>query len=64
MFTLTKEGSGTPAPASSSAAQDPASPSSGSGGVPIWVWIVGAAVLLAGGAFLALRGGAEESTRR
>ncbi|KOX35235.1 copper resistance protein CopC [Saccharothrix sp. NRRL B-16348] len=66
-FTLTKAGSGTPAPAAESAAQDPASTSSGAGGVPIWVWIVGAAVLLAGGAFLALRGGADsakESTRR
>ncbi|MFD0200086.1 MULTISPECIES: copper resistance CopC family protein [Saccharothrix] len=65
-FTLTKAGNGTPAPASSSAAQDAAS-SSGAGGVPIWVWIAGAAVLLAGGAFLALRGGADstrESSRR
>lgn len=64
-FTLTKAGAGTPAPA-------PADPGSapvpdGAGGVPIWVWIVGAVVLLGGGAFLALRGGAgsaRESTRR
>ncbi|MEU4740277.1 copper resistance CopC family protein [Actinosynnema sp. NPDC023658] len=64
-FTLTKAGSGTPAPAAS--AQDTTSAPSGAGGVPIWVWVVGAAVLLAGGAFLALRGGADgakESTKR
>ncbi|MFE9744212.1 copper resistance protein CopC [Saccharothrix saharensis] len=62
-FTLTKAGSGTPAPAAANGEQ-PGSPSSDGGGVPIWVWIVGAAVLLAGGAFLALRGGAGESDKR
>ncbi|WP_158850515.1 copper resistance CopC family protein [Saccharothrix deserti] len=63
-FTLTKAGNGTPAPATSSAAVDSAADPSGGGGVPIWVWIAAAAVLLGGGAFLALRGGAKENTRR
>jgi copper resistance protein C len=58
-FTLTKAGNGTPAPAAADQASTP-----DGGGVPIWVWIVGAVVLLAGGVFLALRGGAKEDTRR
>ncbi|MFI9008691.1 copper resistance protein CopC [Actinosynnema sp. NPDC053489] len=60
-FTLTKAGDGTPAPAAA-AEQDQEGTSSG--GVPIWVWIVGAAVLLGGGAFLALRVGGGESSGR
>jgi copper resistance protein C len=62
-FTLTKAGNGTPAPVSTT--PEPSAPSDA--GVPIWVWIAGAVVLLGGGAFLALRGGAgsaKESTRR
>jgi hypothetical protein len=58
-FTLAKAGDGTPAPATAPDAEG--SSPSGSGGVPIWVWIVGAAVLLAGGAFFALRGGAGDA---
>lgn len=59
-FTLTKAGTGTPAP---KPAADPVPPTD-SGAVPIWVWIAGAVVLLGGGVFLALRGGAKESDRR
>ncbi|PRY45934.1 hypothetical protein CLV43_101197 [Umezawaea tangerina] len=68
-FTLTKAGSGTPAPASEIAAANPAATSTaggtadGGGGVPIWVWILGAVVLLGGGVFLALRGGVKEDSR-
>ncbi|GLY48190.1 copper resistance CopC family protein [Lentzea sp. NBRC 102530] len=53
-FTLTKDGTGTAtAPVSSEA------PSDSGGGLPIWVWIVGAVVLLGGGVFFALRGGGD-----
>ncbi|GHH48681.1 copper resistance CopC family protein [Lentzea cavernae] len=54
-FTLTKDGTGTPtAPANA----DAATGNSGSDdGLPVWVWIVGAVVLLGGGVFFALRGG-------
>ncbi|HEX6346338.1 copper resistance CopC family protein [Umezawaea sp.] len=69
-FTLTKAGTGTPAPADEVAATDPASTPAAStstesgGGVPIWVWIVGAVVLLGGGVFLALRGGVKEDQQQ
>ncbi|MGW4208203.1 copper resistance CopC family protein [Lentzea sp. NPDC004789] len=52
-FTLTKDGTGTPR----QVAADNASDSGSSDGLPIWVWIVGAVVLLGGGVFFALRGG-------
>jgi copper resistance protein C len=66
-FTLTKAGTGSPAPANEVAA-NPATPATGTtaetgGGVPIWVWILGAVVLLGGGVFLALRGGVKEDQR-
>ncbi|QFZ16094.1 copper resistance CopC family protein [Saccharothrix syringae] len=61
-FTLTEAGDGTPAPAAATAAEDAAG-EDGGGGVPIWVWIAGAVVLLAGGVFFALRGGGEPSSR-
>ena len=48
-FTLTVAGKGTPATT--------AAATSGGGGVPIWVWIVGAAVLLGVVLFVALRTG-------
>lgn len=58
-FTLTKPGGGKPA---ASPQADPGQPAqdgrqSGeeSGGVPLWVWIAGAGVLLALGLFIALR---------
>jgi copper resistance protein C len=52
-FTLTKDGGGTPTAPVSDAATDGGS----GGGLPIWVWIAGAVVLLGGGVFFALRGG-------
>ncbi|MFI6100623.1 copper resistance CopC family protein [Lentzea sp. NPDC051213] len=53
-FTLTKDGTGTPAAAPNTST----APEGGSGdGLPIWVWIVGAVVLLGGGVFFALRSG-------
>ncbi|NUT97277.1 MAG: copper resistance protein CopC [Saccharothrix sp.] len=55
-FTLTTAGNGTPAPTSTAAASTPGS-DGGDGGVPIWVWIAGAVVLLGGGVYFALRGG-------
>ena len=66
-FTLTKAGTGTPLPSSQVAQSNPtSSPAAGTGGggVPIWVWIVGAVVLLGGGVFLALRGGVKEDHRQ
>ncbi|MEV6244455.1 copper resistance CopC family protein [Lentzea sp. NPDC051838] len=52
-FTLTKDGTGTPRQVDANTAPD----SGSSDGLPIWVWIVGAVVLLGGGVFFALRGG-------
>lgn len=51
-FTLTKDGTGTPRKVDASNLMDKPSD-----GLPIWVWIVGAVVLLGGGVFFALRGG-------
>ncbi|MBB5958754.1 hypothetical protein FHS29_005363 [Saccharothrix tamanrassetensis] len=61
-FKTTKAGTGTPAPATT-ATEATATDESG-GGVPIWVWIVGAVILLGGGVYFALRGGAKEDARR
>lgn len=55
-FTLTKAGNGTPAAASASLT----TPDDDGGGVPIWVWLVGAAVLLGAGLFVALRMGGKQ----
>jgi hypothetical protein len=66
-FTLTKAGTGTPLPTGEVAQSNPASPTASTGqggGVPIWVWILGAVVLLGGGVFLALRGGVKEDQRQ
>ncbi|WP_086664847.1 copper resistance CopC family protein [Lentzea kentuckyensis] len=52
-FTLTKDGTGTPRQVATNDTPD----SGSSDGLPIWVWIVGAVVLLGGGVFVALRGG-------
>ncbi|MGH3451325.1 MAG: copper resistance CopC family protein [Haloechinothrix sp.] len=62
-FTLTNAGTGSPVPQTGTQA-DPDQPDaqpadSGSGGVPLWVWIVGALVLLGAGLVLALRLGKE-----
>jgi copper resistance protein C len=54
-FTLSKAGTGTPA--GTGAATGAAQTSGSSGGVPIWVWLVGAVVLLAIGLTVALRTG-------
>lgn len=59
-FTLTKAGNGTPATAGAATGAATASGGSG-GGVPVWVWLVGAVVLLAIGLTLALRMGREKS---
>ncbi|WP_396122919.1 copper resistance protein CopC [Actinokineospora sp. UTMC 2448] len=52
-FTLTKAGNGTPAEVTTPA-PDTTTPESG-GGVPVWVWIVGAVVLLGVGVVTAMR---------
>ncbi|CCH27381.1 copper resistance CopC family protein [Actinosynnema sp. NPDC047251] len=70
-FSTTKAGGGTPNAATETAKAGESSSDEG-GGVPIWVWIIGAVVLLGGGVFFALRGGSGagsgpgsgESTRR
>jgi hypothetical protein len=64
-FTLTTAGNGTPAPANSDGgttiAGSVGGDSGGSGGgLPIWVWLVGAAVLLGAGLFVALRIGGKQ----
>jgi hypothetical protein len=61
-FTLTAAGTGTPATvdaAKSPGSSSSAAPQSGSTGVPIWVWIAGAVVLLAIGLTVALRAGGK-----
>jgi methionine-rich copper-binding protein CopC len=63
-FTLTQAGTGTPAAVSAAKAAGPgeAAATGGSdGGVPIWVWIVGAVVLLGVGMTVALRTGKESA---
>jgi copper resistance protein C len=54
-FTLTTAGNGTPAPAETT--QNSASGDSDEGGVPIWIWLAGAVVLLGLGLVVALRVG-------
>ncbi|TCP54087.1 hypothetical protein EV191_103128 [Tamaricihabitans halophyticus] len=64
-FELTKAGTGTPAPSApqQAPADSPDAQPAGegdteeSGGVPLWVWIGGAVLLLGAGLFFALRGG-------
>ncbi len=64
-FTLTTAGAGTPATADAAkgtgqAETTPATGGETSSGVPIWVWIAGAVVLLAVGLTVALRTGAAD----
>lgn len=56
-FILTAPGNGSPAPAPDATAPGGTASEEGSGGVPIWVWIGGAAVLLAAGVAVAMRAG-------
>lgn len=58
-FTLTTAGNGTPAAVSASTGS--AAPATGeNSGLPIWVWLVGAGVLLGAGLFVALRIGGKQ----
>lgn len=59
-FTLAKAGTGTPATAGAATGADDSS-GGGSGGLPVWVWIVGAVVLLGIGLTVALRTGREKT---
>ncbi len=59
VFNLSKDGTGTPRAAVSDGSN--ADPEAPNGGLPIWVWIVGAVVLLGGGVFFALRGGGPKA---
>lgn len=64
-FTLTTAGNGTPAPANQGGGTTVAGSIGGGsgdagGGLPIWVWLVGAAVLLGAGLFVALRIGGKQ----
>ncbi|MEV6716543.1 copper resistance CopC family protein [Lentzea sp. NPDC051208] len=56
-FTLTKDGTGTPRAIDANNLMD----TQPSDGLPIWVWIAGAVVLLGGGVFFALRGGGTKA---
>jgi methionine-rich copper-binding protein CopC len=67
-FTLTAAGTGTPATADAARGNagdtnTPATGGQGSSGVPIWVWIAGAVVLLAVGLTVALRTGAGDKEK-
>ncbi|MFE6609818.1 copper resistance protein CopC [Amycolatopsis sp. NPDC057786] len=68
-FTLTAAGTGTPASADAArsnagqAETTPATGGEGTSGVPIWVWIAGAVVLLAVGLTVALRTGAGDKEK-
>ncbi|HEX6359801.1 copper resistance CopC family protein [Actinophytocola sp.] len=60
-FTLTKDGNGTPAENTEDAQALPGGSGDEDGGLPIWVWLVGAAVLLGAGLFVALRIGGKSA---
>lgn len=59
-FTLTTAGNGTPAPASANVDTASQSTDGSDSGLPIWVWLVGAGVLLGAGLFVALRIGGKQ----
>jgi hypothetical protein len=64
-FTLTAAGSGKPvAPAANQAGTSAAGNSSGGGGIPVWVWIVGAVLVLGVALFVALRSGGRTEDDR
>jgi copper resistance protein C len=56
-FTLTTAGNGTPAPEDATTTRNAVG--GDSGGVPVWVWLAGAVLLLGGGLFVALRIGGK-----
>ncbi|HVV23966.1 MAG TPA: copper resistance CopC family protein [Pseudonocardiaceae bacterium] len=56
-FTLTKAGNGSPVTSATAAGTT----SGGDGGVPVWVWILVAVVVLAAALFFALRPGTRKS---
>jgi copper resistance protein C len=58
-FTLANAGDGTPAPSSTEGGGDAAGPAEDDG-LPIWVWILGAVVLLGAGLTVALRIGGKQ----
>jgi copper resistance protein C len=58
-FTLATAGEGTPAPPSTEGGGEAAGPAE-EGGLPIWVWILGAVVLLGAGLTVALRIGGKQ----
>lgn len=59
-FTLTAAGTGQPGPAQSATTPGAqGAPAQSDGGVPAWVWIAGAAVLLGAGLTIALRMGGK-----
>jgi methionine-rich copper-binding protein CopC len=61
-FTLSKAGTGKPVTPKAADGTSAASAGGSGGGVPVWVWIIGAVVVLGVGLFLALRssGGTED----
>ncbi|HWM04721.1 MAG TPA: copper resistance CopC family protein [Actinophytocola sp.] len=59
-FKLTNAGDGEPIAASANIGGEAAGDSSGGGGLPIWVWIAGAVVLLGAGLGVALRIGGKQ----
>ncbi|ASR33696.1 copper resistance protein CopC [Prauserella marina] len=66
-FTLTKAGTGTPGSAAATEASpdDTAAPASdSSGGIPVWVWIIAAVVLLGVGVTVALRMGSSGEDKK
>jgi methionine-rich copper-binding protein CopC len=62
-FTLTQAGTGTPVSVGTAnlTGSGTANASGGSTGIPIWVWIVGAVILLGVGLTVALRAGREST---
>jgi len=60
-FTLTTAGNGTPAPEEAETTDQSAGSSDDGGGLPIWVWILGAVVVLGAGLTVALRMGGKQS---
>ncbi|OLF06319.1 copper resistance protein CopC [Actinophytocola xinjiangensis] len=58
-FTLATAGDGTPAPASTAGGEASDGSDTDGGGLPVWVWILGAVVVLGAGLTVALRIGGK-----